>query len=107
MSKTKEPITLLAVRSNAGLGEVYAIPDFLRNPANLAKERKMEKAELQELVHAALGELIDRIELCGASEKLTHAVTLAADLRQAVGNQWNTPDEYAKKRVLAVLPNVK
>jgi hypothetical protein len=53
----------------------------------------------QELFYAAITELLRRIEACGASVELTHAVTLCADLLSAIGNQWNQPDEYAEQRV--------
>lgn len=60
----------------------------------------------QEFVYAALGEIVNLIEICGASEKLTNAVTFTSDLRQAVGNQFNTPSEYAAERVKAAMSNV-
>lgn len=43
--------------------------------------------------------LCRRIEACGASPELTHAVTLAGDLMRAVGNQYNPADPYATERV--------
>ena len=55
----------------------------------------------KELIFDALGEIIDRIERCGASLELTNAVTLASDLRQAIGYPGN---KYALERVLAALP---
>lgn len=54
-------------------------------------------------LHAVLSEIVTRIERCGASDALTHAVTLASDLRQAVGNQWNPADKYALQRVREAL----
>lgn len=53
----------------------------------------------QETIFAALGELTRRIEACGASVELTHAVTLCSDLRMAIGDQWNPADKYAEERV--------
>ncbi len=60
---------------------------------------KLDQSEL----HAALSRLIDKIEGCGASTELTNAVTFASDIRQAVGNEWNEPNEFAAKRVKLVL----
>jgi rRNA maturation protein Nop10 len=57
----------------------------------------------QELLFAALGELTNRIEKCGASPELTHAVTLCSDLRMAIGNKWNPADRFAEQRVLDAL----
>lgn len=54
----------------------------------------------QEMLYAALGKIVDRIEACGASIELTHAVTLASDLRQAVGNRFNPANSYALDRVI-------
>lgn len=62
-----------------------------------------ESAALLELLWPALGELCLRIEKCGASESLTHAVTLASDLRSAVGDRWNPRDKYAEQRIRAAL----
>ncbi len=61
---------------------------------------KLNQTEL----YAALGKLIDRIEGCGASTELTDAVVLASDIKQAVGNEWNAPNEYAAERVRGILP---
>ena len=55
----------------------------------------------QDELHAALGALINRIEACGASPELTAAVCLASDIRQAVGNEFNPPNEYAADRAKA------
>jgi hypothetical protein len=63
-----------------------------------------EAATLLELAWPALRELCARIERCGASVELTHAVTLASDLLHAVGNRWNPRDKYAEDRVRATLP---
>lgn len=54
----------------------------------------------QELLFKALREIGDRIEACGASPELTHAVSLTSDLRQAVGNQHNPASPYALLRVI-------
>jgi hypothetical protein len=59
----------------------------------------MNKAIDQEFLFAALSEIIARIERCGASPELTHAVSLASDLLLAIGNQWNPPSPYAFERV--------
>ena len=55
----------------------------------------------QEFLYKALGAIVDRIEACGASPELTHAVTLASDLRQAIGNQYNPASPYALIRVIS------
>ena len=69
-----------------------------------AERQELEDAAgLLDLAWPALGELVDRIEVCGASPELTHAVTLASDLMRAVGNQWNPRDKQAVERVLAAL----
>ena len=65
-----------------------------------------EAASVLELAWPALRELVDRIERCGASPDLTHAVTLASDLMRTVGNKWNPRDKYADERVRATLPKV-
>ena len=74
-----------------------------------AERRELEEAAaLLELAYQALRELVNRIERCGASVELTHAVTLAADMQQAVGNRWNPRDKYAEARVrhsLATTPS--
>ena len=70
------------------LGGVRAIPEFLAD---------------QGLVFAALQELGIRIERCGASLQLTHASSLCSDLRSAVGNKHNPPDNYAARRVRIAL----
>jgi hypothetical protein len=61
---------------------------------------KLNQTEL----YAALDKLIDRIEGCGTSTELTNAVVLASDIRQAVGNEWNVPNEFAATRVRRILP---
>lgn len=52
------------------------------------------------LLHAALWEIVRRIENCGASPALTHAVVLASDLMGAVGNEFNKPRAYDLARVV-------
>ena len=59
----------------------------------------------QEFLFKALEEIVNRIELCGASPELTAAVSLASDLRQAIGNKWNPANEYALQRVIDELYN--
>lgn len=54
----------------------------------------------QELLYKTLSEIVDRIEKCGASIELTHAVSLTSDLRQAVGNEYNPPNPHALVRVI-------
>ena len=54
----------------------------------------------QDLLHEALSEIINRIEACGASVELTHAVSLASDLQRAVGNKFNPSDPYSLIRVV-------
>ena len=49
-------------------------------------------------LHNALQEIVNRIELCGASPSLTNAVSLASDLRQSVDVN-NVSREYALQRV--------
>lgn len=56
-----------------------------------------------EFLFVALGEIVDRIERCGASTELTHAVSLISDLRQAVGNRWNPANPYSLRRVESAL----
>ncbi len=57
----------------------------------------------QNTLYEALGEIVNRIEACGASPELTDAVSLASDLRQAVGNDFNPADSFAFDRVFNVL----
>jgi hypothetical protein len=64
---------------------------------------EQNKATDEEFLFMALGEIVDRIERCGASTELTNAVSLASDLRQAIGNQWNPANAYALERVKAAL----
>lgn len=52
---------------------------------------------------AALREIVGRIEDCGASPKLTDAVSLASDLRRAIGNTNNPACPYAFRRVKSTL----
>ena len=58
---------------------------------------------LGEEIYAAVREIVDRIERCGASPELTHAVSLASDLAQSIGNKWNPPNKYAAERVRIVV----
>lgn len=58
---------------------------------------------LSDEIHAAVMEIVDRIERCGASPELTHAVTMASTLAQAIGNRWNPPNKCAAERVRAVV----
>ena len=58
-------------------------------------------------VFTALIELGRRIEVCGASAPLTHAVTLCSDLRAVIGNKHNPADKYAAERVKAALAAAK
>jgi hypothetical protein len=74
----------------------------------LTTHHLVDASELSPLLgselYEAMREVINRIERCGASVELTHAVTLASDLLQAIGNRWNPPDKYAAQRVRAALP---
>jgi hypothetical protein len=54
----------------------------------------------QELLYKTLREIGRRIEACGASPELTHAVCLTSDLSSAVGNKENPADPYALLRVI-------
>lgn len=51
----------------------------------------------------AMQELTDRIEACGASPALTHAVTLSSDIARAAGDVHNPHDPYAADRVRTAL----
>ncbi len=64
-------------------------------PESDVEPPKLNQPEL----YAALGELIQKIEACGASSELTAAVVLASDIKQAVGNQWNEASAFAADRV--------
>ena len=66
-----------------------------------------ESAREQEFLYAALGLIVDRIEACGASPALTHASTLACDLRTAIGNKWNKPQKGYEDRVRGAITNEK
>ena len=55
--------------------------------------------DTQELLYSVVGEILFRIEHCGASVEITSASSLASDLKQAIGNQWNEPDAYALQRI--------
>lgn len=54
-------------------------------------------------LYSALREIVERIEMCGASPELTNAVSLASDLCSAIGNEHNPPDKFAEDRVKAAL----
>lgn len=58
----------------------------------------------QELIFAALLELGDRIEKCGGSPELTHALTLCCAIRGAIGNRWNPPDENSRTYLINNIP---
>lgn len=60
----------------------------------------------RELIYKALGEIVNRIEVCGSSTKLTQAVILAGDLRRAIGNKHNASDPYAFLQVVKALPEI-
>ena len=91
--------TLCVINFSDALAELEALQAKM-------KMTEQNKAMHQEFLFVTLGEIIDRIERCGASPELTNAVSLASDLRQAVGNQWNPSNAYAFERVKATLaPN--
>ncbi|MFA5920088.1 MAG: hypothetical protein WC856_02205 [Methylococcaceae bacterium] len=72
--------------------------------------KNIDNAIDQDFLFRVLGEIIFRIERCGASPELTYAVSLASDLRQAIGNQWNQANVYAFERVkseFSVYPDCK
>lgn len=65
-----------------------------------AEKRDLDDAStIIDISYQALRELCQRIEKCGASVELTHAVTLCSDLASAIGNRWNLRDKYALERV--------
>jgi len=57
----------------------------------------------QETLYKSLGEIVNRIESCGASPELTHAVSFASDLQRAIGNEYNSADPYSLCRVIDTL----
>ena len=64
----------------------------------------------QDFLFIVIGEIINRIERCGASVELTHAVSLASDLRQAIGNKYNKANEFTFERIkkeLGIFPTCK
>ena len=67
------------------------------------KMTEQYKTADREFLFSVLGEIVSRIERCGASLELTSAVSLAFDLKQAIGNQWNPANPYALERVCAEL----
>ena len=64
---------------------------------------EQNKAIDPEFLFIAIGEIVDRIERCGASPELTDAVSLASDLRFAIGNKFNNANIYAYERVKSAL----
>lgn len=60
---------------------------------------KLNQVEL----FAAMGMLAMLIENCGASEALTKAVSYASDIRRAIGDPYNEPDDFAAGRVQELL----
>lgn len=74
------------------------------NQGHLQVVTLREKPTLsREEIYEALGELINRIEACGASPQLTNAVVLASDIKQSIGNRYNTPNEFAANCVRQAL----
>jgi len=61
----------------------------------------------QETLYKVIGEIVDRIEACGASVELTNAVSLASVLRRAIGNEYNPADPYSLCRVIDLLNSLK
>lgn len=57
----------------------------------------------QQELYDAIQELTDRIEACGASTALTHAVILSSDIARATGDVRNPHDPCAADRVRAAL----
>lgn len=57
----------------------------------------------QSEIHAALRQLVDKIEACGASPELTAAVILAGDIKDAVGNEHNPASPFAANQVRKAL----
>jgi len=57
-------------------------------------------------LYDALQEIVNRIELCGASPNLTNAVSLASDLKQSIDVN-NVNREYALQRVKHALQSAK
>jgi hypothetical protein len=52
-----------------------------------------------ENIFAALGRAITLTDQAGASVELTQAVTLVGDIQQAIGNNYNKPNELAAANV--------
>ena len=61
----------------------------------------------RDVLYKALGEIVDKIEACGASPELTDAVSLTSDLRSAVGNEYNPANVYSLIRVLESVNKVQ
>lgn len=53
----------------------------------------------QEELFAALGLAMQKIEAAGAARELTDAVVIVGDIRSAIGNRWNRPQDQAAERV--------
>ena len=60
-------------------------------------------AEVRELLYRIVRQLVDRIESCGASPRLTHAVCLASDLAAAIGNARNPAAVHEFHRLMDTL----
>ena len=84
------------------LNDVTWAQDITDND-DIAYVRKTNQYIGQELLYKTLGEIVNRIEACGASAELTHAVVLASDLSQAVGNQYNPANPHALERVIEAM----
>lgn len=70
------------------------------HPTEMSTTNNTEPSKLnQEEIYAGLTKLIRYIEQCGASTELTNAVVFASEIKQAVGNQWNKPNEMAAQHV--------
>jgi hypothetical protein len=63
----------------------------------------MNKIIDDNLLFDALGEILDRIEACGASTELTNAVSFTGDLRSAIGNKSNPGNDFSLDRVITQL----
>jgi hypothetical protein len=92
-----------------GHGHPMVAMGAYQEPKNTASKRYDDLLQAdpplldQEELFQSLGKLIERIEACGGSTALTHAVMLAADIRHAIGNQWNPANEYAAQRVREII----
>ena len=99
-------LALLNSRAPAGLlGVESNVNRWLREHPGQVEQAYRDEFGLPDgmdrnLLHAALWEIVRRIENCGASPALTHAVVLASDLMGAVGNQFNKPRAEDLARVV-------